>query len=93
MTPSRDARKEAETLALRALTYIVAHDTLRSRLLDMTGLDSATLRSKVGDPALLAAALAFLEAHEPDLVACAAALDSTPKDLTDARSLIEARVG
>lgn len=91
MAAVRDDRKEAETLALRALTYVVGHEQLRPRLLDTTGLDAATLRSKAGDPALLAATLGFLEAHEPDLLACAAALDSTPQELVDARAAIEGR--
>lgn len=92
MNGARDNRREAETLALRALTYIVGNPDLRGRLLDVTGLDSHTLRSKAGDPALLAATLAFLEAHEPDLVACAAALEITPQELVEARATIDTGV-
>jgi hypothetical protein len=91
MMTARAARIEAETLALRALTYVVGDADLGPRLLDLTGLDVATLRARASDPRLLAATLAFLEAHEPSLLACAAALESDPQSLVEARGLIEAR--
>jgi hypothetical protein len=81
---------EAETLALRALTFVVGDPELGPRLLELTGLDVATLRARATDPALLAATLAFLEAHEPSLLACAAALEADPGALVEARGLIEA---
>jgi hypothetical protein len=34
--------------------------------------------------------LRFLEAHEPDLVACAAALEVEPAELVEARRRLEA---
>ena len=83
-----DARLEAETLGLRALAYVVGDPTLGPRLLALTGLDAPTLRAQVGDPALLAATLAFLEGHEPSLVACARALDIDPKTLVAAREVL-----
>ena len=91
MNAARVARIEAETLALRALTYVVADPDLGPRLLELTGLDAPTLRSRAGDPALLAATVGFLEAHEPSLIACAAALEIDPQALVDARAVIEAR--
>lgn len=93
MMNKRAQRIEAETLALRALTYVIGDDTLRPRLLDTTGLDVPTLRSRAGDRALLAATLAFLEAHEPSLFACASALDCEPRQLAAARALIEGQTG
>lgn len=89
--PTRAARIEAETLGLRALTFVIGEDDLRPRLLEVTGLDVATLRSRAGHPALLAATLAFLEAHEPSLLACAAALDIDPAQLTAARATLDPR--
>jgi hypothetical protein len=47
------------------------------------------LRQRIGDPALLAAVLGFLEAHEPDLIACADALDLSPAELVEARRRLE----
>lgn len=90
---ARAARIEAETLALRALTYVIGDASLGPRLLSLTGLDVATLRAQASDPQLLAATLAFLELHEPSLLACAAALETDPQALVAARGLIEAHAG
>lgn len=59
------------------------------RLLDVTGLTPADLRSRASDPAVLSATLAFLEAHEPDLVACAGTLGVSPGALVDAHAALE----
>ena len=74
----------SETLALRALAWIVGDETLRPRFLDLTGLDVATLRARAGERDLLAATLGFLAGHEPSLVAAAAALDIAPAKLVAA---------
>lgn len=86
-------RIEAETLALRALTYVVADSELGPRLLTLTGLDVATLRSRAGDPALLAATIGFLEAHEASLLACAAALETDAQSLVAAKLVIDPHAG
>lgn len=78
----------AETLAIRALGHIAGDSDLGPRFLDLTGLDAGSLRARVGDPALLAAALMFLEAHEPSLVATADALGLRPDELVSARALL-----
>lgn len=79
----------AEALALQALIWTLGEPARASRLLDTTGLDVAELRARAGDPVLLAALLGFLEAHEPDLVACAADLEITPAALVAARAQLE----
>jgi len=79
----------AEAIALQALVWTLADSTRATRLLDLTGLDPAELRARAGEPALLAATLGFLEAHEPDLVACAEAIDVTPGALVAARAELE----
>ncbi|TGX54881.1 DUF3572 family protein [Sphingomonas gei] len=79
----------AEALALQALVWTLGDPARASRLLDLTGLDPAELRARAGEPALLAATLGFLEAHEPDLIACAEALDVTPAGLVAARGELE----
>ena len=79
----------AEALALQALAWTLVDWSRAARLLDLTGLDPAGLRARAGEPALLAATLGFLEAHEPDLVACAEALAVAPADLVAARAELE----
>ena len=81
--------QEAEALALQALGWTVSDGDRASRLLSLTGLTPDQLRARLGDRSLLAATLAFLEAHEPDLIACAETLDVTPARLVDARAVLE----
>lgn len=76
-------------LALRALVWALVEPERAMRLLDVTGLQPADLRSRAGDPAVLSATLGFLEAHEPDLVACADALGVTPGALVAAHTALE----
>lgn len=81
---SSEIVKDDETIALMALTFIVGDTALGPRFLDLTGLDAAGLRAHAGERHVLAAALAFLEAHEPSLLAAAAALDIKPAALVAA---------
>lgn len=81
---------DAAALALGALAWTLADQPRAERLLGVTGLSPEGLRERAGDPALLAAVLAFLENHEPDLVACAASLRCAPEALVRARMELEA---
>ena len=73
--------EDAETLALRALGWVLCDDRRAQRLLALTGLEADDLRRHAGEPATLRAVIGFLRAHEPDLIACAAALDVAPERL------------
>jgi hypothetical protein len=79
----------AVAVALSALVWTLGDSARANRLLDLTGLDPAELRERAGDPALLAATIGFLEAYEPDLVACAESLGLAPSDLVAARVALE----
>jgi len=79
----------AET-ALHALVWILAEPSRADRLLALTGLDPSELRARAGEPAVLAAALGFLESYEPDLIACAESLKVTPTALVAARTALDA---
>ncbi len=81
----------AETLALQALAWTLGDESRARRLLDLTGLGVADLRARAGEAAVLAATLAFLESYEPDLIACAAALEIAPEQLVAARASLERR--
>ena len=80
---------DPEALALSALGWALSDQTRAERLLALTGLTPADLRERIGEPSLLAAVLGFLEAHEPDLIACAEALDVPPAALVAARARLE----
>ena len=81
--------EDAEALALGALGWTLGESARAERLLALTGLTPETLRARLADRAVLAASLAFLEAHEPDLVACAQHLGVPPARLVAARETLE----
>lgn len=79
-----------EALALAALGWALADNARAERFLALTGLTPEGLRNGLGQSATLAAVLRFLEAHEPDLIACAEAIGADPADLPAARRRLEA---
>jgi len=89
MLKDRTNPPDSEALALSALAWTLADPDRAERLLALTGLAPDDLRQRLGEPTTLAAALGFLEAHEPDLVACAEALGVPPAALVDARRSLE----
>ncbi|NNM77407.1 DUF3572 family protein [Sphingomonas sp. ID1715] len=80
---------DAATLALMALAWCLEDSRRAERLLGLTGLTTNDLRARIDRPEVQAAILGFLEAHEPDLVACAEAIGSTPAALVAARAELE----
>ena len=86
---NRDLTIEADALALQALAATLADDARADRLLALSGLDAEALKDGLGDRSVLAAILSFLEAHEPDLVAVAAAIGVKPEALVAARRELE----
>jgi hypothetical protein len=76
-------------LGLLALATAVSDERRARRFLDLTGIGTDELRARAADPALLAALIRFLEAHEPDLVAVAEAMDVKPAALVRARQELE----
>lgn len=85
-----ETKGDPAALALGALGWALSEDNRAQRLLALTGLTPEDLRERIADPGVLAAVLGFLEAHEPDLIACADALGVSPADLVDARRRLEA---
>ena len=83
---------DAEAIALGAIAATLSDERRARRFLDLTGLDAAELRERAlaGDRGLLAATTSFLESHEPDLIAVADAIGSTPARLVAARAVLEA---
>lgn len=81
----QDSGADPATLALMALGWILADGQRADRLLALTGLDSDALRAGIDNPAILSAVLAFLADHEPDLIACAEAIDTRPDILIAAQ--------
>ena len=83
--PTNDA-----AVALHALGWTLGDDARADRFLALTGLTAGDLRARIDQPETLAAAIRFLEAHEPDLIACAEAIGVAPADLPETRRRLEA---
>ena len=86
------ADKDAIVVGLMALCWILGDQRRADRLMALTGLVPSELKALADDTETLAAALRFLEGHEPDLVACAEALGIDPQDLVQARILLEGAI-
>jgi hypothetical protein len=83
---------DSVALALSALAWTLSDSARADRLLSLTGLDADELRARAGEPALLAALLGFLAQHEPDLLACADALQVPPETLVAAQRALDGEV-
>ncbi|HEU4957342.1 MAG TPA: DUF3572 family protein [Sphingomicrobium sp.] len=86
---TNEAPGDAEALALAALAATLSDERRARRFLDITGLEANELRDRAGERSVLAATLAFLEAHEPDLLQVAAAIGVKPDELVAARTELE----
>jgi GTP-sensing pleiotropic transcriptional regulator CodY len=82
--------KDAPGMALQALAWALIDEKRAERLLALTGLTPDGLRSSITERGTQAAILSFLEAHEPDLIACADVIGVTPAVLVAARRELEA---
>ena len=86
LTPPTDS----EAIALSALAATLTDERRAERFLSITGLSPDGIREALGDRHTLAGCLAFLESHEPDLVAVAEAIGVKPQALIVARADLEA---
>jgi hypothetical protein len=82
---------DPQALALAALAATLADDRRARRFLDLTGIGTDELRRRAGDPALLAALITFLEAHEPDLLSVSEDIGVEPAKLAAIRHELEGR--
>lgn len=73
-----------DVLALQALAAVIADEKLRERFQQLTGFDADTLRARAGEADVLSAVIAFLAAHEPDLIEVAELLGVSPAVLAQA---------
>ncbi len=85
----RPPPNDSATIALSALAATLTDERRATRFLSITGLSPDGIRKALGDRHTLAACLAFLESHEPDLIAVAEAIGETPETLIAARAALE----
>ena len=80
--------KEAETVALDALSYLAADDARLSRFLDSSGLEPHNIRRAASVPGFLAGVLDYVAADEPLLLDLAQALSTKPEAIMAARATL-----
>lgn len=61
---------DAEATALKCLTWLIAHDDLRSVFMGATGLGEDDFRNRYGEPEFLAAVLDFLLMDDAWVIEC-----------------------
>ena len=76
-------------LALSALAATLSDERRAQRFLDLTGIETGELRARAADPTLLVALIAFLEAHEPDLLSVSEMIGVKAEQLVAAHRQIE----
>ncbi|WP_295496829.1 DUF3572 family protein [Sphingorhabdus sp. EL138] len=85
----RNDTLDASAMAFQALAWALMEESRAERLLSLTGLTPEGLRDSVMERSTQAAILSFLEAYEPDLVACAEVIGVSPVVLVNARQELE----
>jgi hypothetical protein len=78
-----------QVVALSALAATLSDERRARRFLDVTGIETGELRARASEPRLLAALIAFLEAHEPDLLAVAEQIGVEPAAIVAARRALD----
>ena len=78
MPPRPQDDPDVTTAAIAALGWILSDDRRAERFLALTGFSPDDLRTRLADAGLHDAVRLFLEGHQPDLLACAAAIGVSP---------------
>ena len=86
---TRELPSDCEALGLTILAATLSDERRAERFLALTGLSPDGIRARAGDRDVLAACVAFLEAHEPDLISVARALGLNPGAIVALRSELE----
>ena len=87
MKLTRDA---AEAIAIDALTFIAADDTL-SRFVSMTGIDPAGIRTEISKPGFLGGVMGHIVQDEGLLIAFAASAGLKPEQVAVAAMALGVR--
>jgi hypothetical protein len=85
---SRMTREGAEEIAGQAMLFLAEDSGRLGRFLTETGLDPASLRSRMRDADVLAAVLGHLLSDESALLAFAANAGLKPEDVARAEALL-----
>jgi hypothetical protein len=79
---------EAEILALNALTFLAQSPEDMERFVNLTGIAPNDLRTRAGDPEILAAVLDFVLADDARITGFCEASAIEPRDIHAARAAL-----
>jgi hypothetical protein len=79
-------REQAETLAIRALSFLARDPERFGRFLALSGIGPESIRAAAGDPAFLAGVLDHLAGDERLLIAFADEIQVAPAEIERARA-------
>lgn len=82
------APDQAETIALKALAWLVQNDDLFQVFIGSTGADAADLRAAAESPEFLAGVLDFLTMDDAWVIACCESIDQPFEALQRARAAL-----
>lgn len=83
----------AQTVALKALSFILSEEALRDRFLALSGMDADDMRLRIEETDFLTNILDFLMSHEPDLLAFADYAQTKPEEIAMAWRQLGGGVG
>ncbi|HEY7229813.1 MAG TPA: DUF3572 domain-containing protein [Pseudolabrys sp.] len=84
----RFARKDAEALAIQALTFIAGDGERLGRFLAATGIGPAEIRAAVGEPGFLGGVLDYVASDERLVTDLAAEMGLNPTDIERSRAML-----
>jgi hypothetical protein len=85
---SRFARKEAEALAIQALTFIAGDGERLGRFLAVTGIGPSEIRSAAREPGFLSGVLDYVASDEKLITDFAAEAGLNPADVERSRATL-----
>ena len=85
---SRFARKEAEALAIQALTFIVGDGERLGRFLAVTGIGPSEIRSAAREPGFLGGVLDYVASDERLIADFASETGIHPSDVERSRTML-----
>jgi hypothetical protein len=87
--PNQTVEPDAETVAIKALSFLAGRSEDLGRFLALTGVDPSSLRHSVADPGFLGGVLDFLLFDEPLMMVFAEAEGIAPAAIAKARHRLD----
>jgi hypothetical protein len=87
--PNRTVEPDAETVAIKALSFLAGRPEELGRFLALTGVDPSGLRHSAAEPGFLGGVLDFLLQDEPLMMVFADAEGLAPEAIAKARHRLD----